>query len=228
MTKNFFKIALLAICALTLLAGSALATGIEGRMTFSGNRAKFTDNNGAVVSFSNATNISLYATINYAPGNFNDDFGYITDGSWGTPPSSTNPPSLLLNFQFRDDFLGTDFSCGSVPCISEFITLKDSQGHEFKFSVDTFGTYSYSTDNLSITAYGTVKKSIDGNLIDSALGEWKFNINSMGDNTDDFYPWFAVYKTTPEPPSAIPEPASLVLLGTGLLSAALVARRKMK
>jgi len=226
MKKTLIKTAMMAVIALTLLAGSAFADGISRTcgievfvdcVYFSGGDGELFVNNTNYTpanSINNANFVGLYS----APDGMKYSVGYgIFDFSEITPVPSLPQDSSGMFFQFRDidnssqpfDLAGTVLDFGTIGT--------------FNFTVDKIDDFDLWTDGNGLTIYLSGWVYDLDEYYDPMRANWALDVAMNGGKTS----WNASLDINVEPPSTVPEPGTLVLLGTGLLGAALVARRKM-
>jgi len=255
MKKNIFRIAIMAIFVVTLMAGSALAAKIDGYISFTGTSkvlSKYGEGDMAsiyAVQFQPYTPPGLteeyYAIVNYTDATPTGDFrDRIPD--FDCPASVCGmPPTYIpyfptmhyyddegneyenIAFQFRDETTlalldslqitvanPEDFWKGDLGFLFGSIAGFDFYINEItSFTSDESGyiltMYGWVADNSGALETSYAKYTFSANAADSA-GNWSHTLDVL---------------TQPDP---IPEPGTLVLLGTGIMGAAIVARKKIK
>lgn len=197
MRKQFLKTAFIAVAGIGLLAGSALAAPIVGGLSMTGTWTPI-DAAGAQASIPNAKGI---------------DFGNYLQGLGADNTFQVNTAS--------GDFAGLVGSTGTINNF-QFISFTPID------PLWTVGNFSFAmTETLlvekNITAtsnglsvYGAGTISADG--YDDTPGYWNFT-GQGGENTN--FSWSASAGTN----SPVPEPATMLLFGTGLMGIALVGRK---
>lgn len=212
----------------------AMADSVTGTATFSGNA---TVNNGGI--FFNATGANVPNT--YVPGSPNTgDFSGLTGGTIMNlvGPSMTGPVSIpdfvtfvtgsgLVHFDLTDILPGTGSAaaCSSAaigtvctPPNSPF-TLIQTASNAVAITLTLNGKAWINSPSPSSSATGAFTTQ------DVTIGTIPNIIGTLlaGGNVHDTYS--ASFIATPS--STVPEPATLLLMGVGLLGAGLVARRKI-
>jgi len=263
MKKIIFRTAIIAVLAMVLATGSAMAAKISGNLGFTGQAIGYVadgySNNdpngvygymmiemypeqypGAWAIMSNRITegdfTRYYAAGKTFPGRTDED-GNVYLG-WGLPPGFVTGFPTDLGIQFRDEESLTRLSnINIVHDPGEFITeaflgflTSDEVDGNIGFSFYTTKLVDLETTGNGATAAVTMKllgyvdhpdwdrTAVEYEVaftyasFDAGVTTWNYEINitAMGGAPD------------------VPEPGTLVLFGTGLLGAAIVARRKMK
>jgi hypothetical protein len=185
--KKMFKICCLVTAAICIMAVSAMATGINGAISFSG--TSVADNEdlslaGAFINFSNVVVSTTGGTEDYA--GVESGQSVMFNPFVFLPEQSPNP---LLLWSFVDNGIN--------------------------YSFDTTGITVNSSSSHTLALRGTGIAHITG--FDDTPGDWYFSANRAGGT--------ASFSTSAEV-SSVPEPATMFLLGSGLLGLGAIGRRK--
>ena len=248
MKNVILRTAIVVAFAVALMAGSALAEPvyIEGTVWFNGaSQLYFTNASDRASMYSAqflATNnaaYDYYVTVgSYVSGDFAN---YFPNPAWdpalAVPPGFPNQNGIyfkndsgvLLDAPMMDTFVGLDPICwGGGECAP--VLLGSAEDFDFWIG-DTTSFTTDSADGYLITMWGyitsTLEDSFGDQLFLDTLAKYTFSYTVT---SGDIFNTSITVETFPSgyPPPEVPEPGTLVLLGTGLLGAAIVARRKMK
>ena len=254
MKHTILKATLMAVVALTLMAGSAFAAQINGTVGFGGTFTGLCTEGACNIG---DNSLSMYAIV------WSDNAKYpnTPDGSRGYLVSSTTTPTedfkdylppdggwngqyyqlpnwpnpVWTGFQFKEYFEDDDtgaltlgdwlyniaglsgegddgFVWGTIEGFTFVITNVNAELSDIGLSSDgKFGLW------LDMEGY------VYGNGYEKTLASFMFSAQVSSVSNKDWYYTFDVITK----PGEVPEPGTLVLLGTGLLGAAIVARRKV-
>ncbi|NBC32012.1 MAG: PEP-CTERM sorting domain-containing protein [Alphaproteobacteria bacterium] len=186
----------LAAGALSLIAGSALAAPITGKIGFGGSASPVDVNGDPLLDFNGAVGIDV-----------ENDLAQVllgsTDGSFSAVPAGT-----LVTF---NDFT---FDPAVVP-VAPLWSLTAGPT-TFSFDLESITVLPSSDDNfINLAGSGTLM----GTGFDDTEATWSFSGNTTTNDTEFV---FSADNTVTQ----APEPATLLLIGTGLLAAGGIAMRR--
>jgi len=242
MKKNFLRIAIMAVFALTLLAGSALADTSDciivneigclvGMVEFGGMAKVYETANDDTIS---AMALKRYTTHDDALSMLKSDepLGIFapymppTDGSWEANTYIFDFPAMD-GMWFKDaagNWL-TNIEMENVPLFeipAGWESLGSTAGFEF---YTTLITYHDNTDPNYILL------NVDGWVLfgdEKYFAKYAISFTNVEPDLPDQWAWDIQVKVYEDDTPPVPEPGTLVLLGTGILGAAIVARKKIK
>jgi PEP-CTERM motif len=199
----------------SLLQGSGSSGTIEAGVAHTGTQA---------VEFNGATDTT--------PGS-GQSIVFVDPGFAATPADET--VDLQISAEFTSASASTDYDIfalfSSVGFIDQLEYLNGevflgSNGDSVAVSAGVWNTYGlhldYSTDTLTAFVNGHVLGSSTFSATNTTLGIDAFGINSAPGSDAAYFDDLSV--TTP---SAVPEPSSVALLGTGALALVAAGRRKL-
>jgi len=226
----------MAIFAVTLLAGSALADTIGdsvGNIAFHGTARQILNDDGDIYAFTVLEDNEFYpgkgifSFLKSMPTGIFD--GYIPDLAWN-PLTGLKGFPAIDNMSFKDElslavldnvFLWSFYSCDGVP-------LGSIEG--FSFCSSKLSNY---YENFTVEGQGLISFTLSGSVIfEGKEYDATYTVQFENNNYNarpDIWLWdidVDVYER--ETPPEAPEPGTLVLLGTGIMGAAIVARKKIK
>lgn len=255
MKNMFLKISIIAAIALTMMAGSASADTctntqdskcLQGQMGWAGNGAgKYTSssnlNTMIGISFDRYVTLNGYGTSSGAMlhttietptydlktiaenAKYDPHFPYVAefpvDGMLfmnGTGGFLENVVDFSYNAGFK--FGDIQFNCnstGDCDVASFYIDKIDTEKSSFTVTGDSSGLY------LFMTGY------VDATGFNRTWATYSFSFNTASSGNPYIWNMDVVMDAALNAPEEVPEPGTLVLLGTGLLGAAIAARRKM-
>jgi hypothetical protein len=142
------------------------------------------------------------------------EFGMIQ--SLNEPPGSVTLPSAFMTFDTGGSNLqlwATNIPAGDV---GPFTLTDTADGAVASFNVDGY-VWDTNTNMKVDTFTGTFSATFDGQTVADLFTNLPINT-----------PFSATFTATVVPTSTIPEPASMLLMGAGLLGVGLVSRRKAR
>jgi len=238
MTKNIFRTVMMALIALTMLAGSALAENLPLYAEFEGN-VSLLDLYGTPVK-----NILYAYSFEISDVKISGDLG---DNNFDGASLSLNMPFRFRGgegLEWKDSVYSGDGDDVLIGERSFFDPYKYEEKSElgtiggFTFYVDQIGSFDDPADEyrggyFTYNYDGSGSSAVDLFLLGSVYSgdqplvyaEYQIRIitDAQGNSELDYFGVWD-YNNVPD----APEPGTLVLLGTGLIGAAVMARRKIK
>lgn len=189
---------IIAAGALALIAGPAFAAPITGKIGFGGNASPVDVNGDPLLNFDGAVGIDVESNLALV-------LLGSTDGSFSAVPAGT-----LATF---NDFT---FDPAVVP-VKPLWSL-NSGSISFSFDLTSITVLPSPGDNfITLSGSGTLM----GTGFDDTEASWSFSGNTTTNDTEFV---FSADNTVPQ--AQVPEPATLLLIGTGLLAAGGMAMRR--
>lgn len=171
--------------------------------------AGFLRADGIGTSVTGSLTFSGFGTTNY----FDSANGFVPSSGYGNSGGLTTVtigPGVEFAFQSPANFDTADFD-GTTLAITDVSVIGSSNGFEMKFTDPAFTGFALMSDTLGIS-YNFSGTTV---TVDFAGG------NIKGSGSAIFS-----YTSVSGPPPPVPEPGTLQLLGTGLLGAGYILRRR--
>ena len=200
---------------LTLLAATALTVGLTAASP--ANAAVFGPASAAIAYASSPTVVlgSPNSTITFN-GSATD---FSQTGSLAGTTTGVGNSAGTLTFS---DTVGVTIA----QSLSNFLALNDNNGGTFQFDVQSVDTTAYSvTSNSSSFGLYVLGTMGDTNSLDSYTSTPTSLTITFNQTGTSAYSASATLANPPSPPPSVPEPASMAILGAGLLGLGIARRR---
>ena len=203
------RFGILAFAVVIGFAAQAAAAPITGSIRFAGSVAP--------VDYLTTTNIDIQDADVVAPGQ--NVFAICTAnvpcmGAYSVFNGVFPPQSAIYNdFSWVGPLNGPAVPGGSITPLWSIISGLGN----FSFDLTSITSITRSATGIVIGGFGIAH----GSGYEDSLAQWSFDSSTSGGGV------FAFASTTSAVPPVIPEPGSMLLLGTGLFGLAAAARRKL-
>jgi hypothetical protein len=196
------RLFLSAVAAFTLFAASAQAAEITGNLNLVGDFQP-------TVNGSATQNMALANGIDFLP----------LGGGMGAFQTLSGNGDLSAYANLTGGSI-MDFTFAPFAPVGGFYSISNGGGDTLSFDLNSISSISQDTDFISISGNGTIHAS----GYDDTNGTFHFSgQSSNGTDPSAIFSWSA--GSAAQPGSPVPEPATLSLLGLGLLAGGIIRRR---